>query len=171
MSTELPGRRKTAMYLHPVRELLYNIDWPSGRLLTYWHFVHVYEFRARVTYILWLSRLQVRETLGVRLRRLQVCGTLGVGLTVGTHSPLPIPIFCQTLRPQYIHPPSHPNVFQGGLSLQKNGTHPLVRIWLGIGFNVAPFNYDIKLGVDMGVYGWYKFLYPLGCLLCYGLIY
>ena len=41
MSTELTGRRKTAAYLHLVRELLYNIDWPSGRLLTYWHFVHV----------------------------------------------------------------------------------------------------------------------------------
>ena len=41
VSTALTGRRKTAMYLHLVRELLYNIDWPSGRLLTYWHFVHV----------------------------------------------------------------------------------------------------------------------------------
>ena len=41
MSTALTGRRKTATYLHLVRELLYNIDWPSGRLLTYWHFVHV----------------------------------------------------------------------------------------------------------------------------------
>ena len=52
MSTALTGQRKTATYLHLVRELLYNIDWPSGRLLTYWHFVHVYAFRARVTYIL-----------------------------------------------------------------------------------------------------------------------
>ena len=41
MSTALTGRRKTATYLHLVRELLYNIYWPSGRLLTYWHFVHV----------------------------------------------------------------------------------------------------------------------------------
>ena len=68
MSTALTGRRKTATYLHLVCELLYNIDWPSGRLLTYWYFVHVYAFRARVTYILLLSRLQV-------------CGTLGVGLS------------------------------------------------------------------------------------------
>ena len=52
MSTALTGRRKTATYLHLVRELLYNIDWPSGRLLTYWHFVRVYAFCARVTYIL-----------------------------------------------------------------------------------------------------------------------
>ena len=41
MSTTLKGRRKTAKYLHLVRELLYKIDWPSGRQLTYWHFVHV----------------------------------------------------------------------------------------------------------------------------------
>ena len=41
MSTSLTGQRKTATYLHLVRELLYNIDWLSGRLLTYWHFVHV----------------------------------------------------------------------------------------------------------------------------------
>ena len=41
MSTALTGQRKTATYLHLVRELLYNIDWPSGRLLAYWHFVHV----------------------------------------------------------------------------------------------------------------------------------
>ena len=39
--TALTGRRKTVMYLNLVRELLYNIDWPSRRLLTYWHFVHV----------------------------------------------------------------------------------------------------------------------------------
>ena len=52
MSTALTGRRKRATYLHLVHELLYNIDWPFGRLLTYWHFVHVYAFRARVTYIL-----------------------------------------------------------------------------------------------------------------------
>ena len=80
MSTALMGRRKTATYLHLVRELLYKIDWPSRRRLTYWHFVHVYAFRARVTYILWLSWLQFRGTLGVGLSRLQVCGTLGVGL-------------------------------------------------------------------------------------------
>ena len=41
MIIALPGQRKTAMYLHLVRELLYNIDWPSGRLPIYWHFVHV----------------------------------------------------------------------------------------------------------------------------------
>ena len=41
MSTALTGRRKTATYLHLMCELLYNIEWPSGRLLTYWHFVHV----------------------------------------------------------------------------------------------------------------------------------
>ena len=41
MSAALTVRIKTATYLHLVRELLYNIDWPSGRLLTYWHFVHV----------------------------------------------------------------------------------------------------------------------------------
>ena len=41
MSTVLTGRRKAATYLHLVRELLYNIDWPSGRILTYWHFMHV----------------------------------------------------------------------------------------------------------------------------------
>ena len=41
MSTSLTGQRKTATYLHLVRELLYNIEWPSGRLLTYWNFVHV----------------------------------------------------------------------------------------------------------------------------------
>ena len=52
MSTTLTGRRKTDTYLHLVREFLYNIYWPSGRLLTYWHFVHVYAFCARVTYIL-----------------------------------------------------------------------------------------------------------------------
>ena len=52
MSTALTSQRKTDTYLHLVRELLYNIDWPSGRLLTYWHFVHVYAFRVRVTYIL-----------------------------------------------------------------------------------------------------------------------
>ena len=52
MSTALTGQKKTATYLHLVRELLYNIDWPSERLLTYWHFVHVYAFRARVTYIM-----------------------------------------------------------------------------------------------------------------------
>ena len=52
MSTSLTGRRKTATYLHLVRELLYNIDWPSGRLLTYWHCMHVYAFRARGNYIL-----------------------------------------------------------------------------------------------------------------------
>ena len=52
MSTALTGRRKMATYLHLVCELLYNIDWPSRRLLTYWHFVYVYEFRARVTYIM-----------------------------------------------------------------------------------------------------------------------
>ena len=52
ISTKIKGRRKMATYLHLVRELLYIIDWPSGRLLTYWHFVHVWVFRARVTYIL-----------------------------------------------------------------------------------------------------------------------
>ena len=52
MSTALTGRIKTATYFHLVRELLYNIDWLSGRLLMYWHFVHVHAFRARVTYIL-----------------------------------------------------------------------------------------------------------------------
>ena len=52
MITALTGRRKTDTYLHLVRELLYNIDWPSVSLLTYWHFVHVYVFRERVTYIL-----------------------------------------------------------------------------------------------------------------------
>ena len=31
MITALTGRRKTATYLHLVRELLYNIDWTSGR--------------------------------------------------------------------------------------------------------------------------------------------
>ena len=41
MSTALTGRIKTAMHLHLVRELLYNIDWPSGRRPTYWNFVHV----------------------------------------------------------------------------------------------------------------------------------
>ena len=41
MSTELTGRRKTATYLHLMRELLYKIDWPSGRRLTYCHFVHI----------------------------------------------------------------------------------------------------------------------------------
>ena len=41
MSTALTGRIKTATYLHLVRELLYNIDWPSGRRLTYWNFMHV----------------------------------------------------------------------------------------------------------------------------------
>ena len=41
MRTALTGRRKTDTYLHLVHELLYNIEWPSGRLLTYWHFVHV----------------------------------------------------------------------------------------------------------------------------------
>ena len=41
MSTALTGRRKTATYLHLVRELLYNIEWPYGRRLTYWHFVRV----------------------------------------------------------------------------------------------------------------------------------
>ena len=41
MITELTGRRNTATYLHLVRALLYKIDWPSGRQLTYWHFVHV----------------------------------------------------------------------------------------------------------------------------------
>ena len=51
MSTALTGRRKMATYLHLVRELLYNIDWPSGRLITYWYFVHVWAFCARVTYI------------------------------------------------------------------------------------------------------------------------
>ena len=35
MITALTGQRKTATYLHLMRELLYNIDWPSGRLLTY----------------------------------------------------------------------------------------------------------------------------------------
>ena len=30
MSTALTVRRKTATYLHLMRELLYNIDWPSG---------------------------------------------------------------------------------------------------------------------------------------------
>ena len=52
ISTALTGRRKTATYLHLVRELLYNIDWPYGRRLMYWHSVHVYAFRARVTFIL-----------------------------------------------------------------------------------------------------------------------
>ena len=41
MSTVLTGLRKTATYLHLMRELLYKIDWPSGRWLTHWHFVHV----------------------------------------------------------------------------------------------------------------------------------
>ena len=47
MSTALTGRRKTATYLHLVRELLYKIEWPSVRRLrigiscTYWHFVRV----------------------------------------------------------------------------------------------------------------------------------
>ena len=41
MITALTGRRKTATYFHLVRELLHNIDWPSGRQPTYWHFVHV----------------------------------------------------------------------------------------------------------------------------------
>ena len=81
MSTALTGGRKTATYLHLVRELLYNIDWPSGRLITYWNFVHVYAFCARVTYILWFSRLQVRGTLGVVLNGIQVRGNLGAGLT------------------------------------------------------------------------------------------
>ena len=46
MSTALTGQRKTAMYLHIVRELLYKIEWPSVRRLcigiscTYWNFVH-----------------------------------------------------------------------------------------------------------------------------------
>ena len=45
MSTALTGRRKTAMCLHLVRELLYNIEWPPERqlrigiLCTYWHVV------------------------------------------------------------------------------------------------------------------------------------
>ena len=39
ISTALTGRRKTATYLHLMRELLYKIDWPSGIRLTYWHFV------------------------------------------------------------------------------------------------------------------------------------
>ena len=45
MSTALMGRRKTATYLHLVRELLYKIDWPSeddlciGISCTYRHFV------------------------------------------------------------------------------------------------------------------------------------
>ena len=34
MSTALTGRRKTAVDLHIVREVLYNIDWTSGRQLT-----------------------------------------------------------------------------------------------------------------------------------------
>ena len=38
-----------------------------SKTTTYWHFVHVLAFRARVTYILWLSRLQIRGTLGVGL--------------------------------------------------------------------------------------------------------
>ena len=41
MSTALTGRRTKATYLHLVRELLLNIDWPSGRLLTYWHLVYI----------------------------------------------------------------------------------------------------------------------------------
>ena len=47
MSTALMGRRKTATYLHLVRELLYKIEWPSGRQLrigiscTYINFVRV----------------------------------------------------------------------------------------------------------------------------------
>ena len=41
MSTALTGQRKTATHLHLVIELLYKIDWPSGRRLTYWHFLHV----------------------------------------------------------------------------------------------------------------------------------
>ena len=31
MSTALMGRIKTATYLHLVHELMYKIDWPSGR--------------------------------------------------------------------------------------------------------------------------------------------
>ena len=81
MSTVLMGRIKTATYLHLVSELLYNIYLTSGRRLTYWNFVHVQAFRVRVTYILWLNRIQVRGTLGVRLSWLQVRATLGVGLT------------------------------------------------------------------------------------------
>ena len=44
-STALTGQRKTATYLHLVRELLYNIEWPSGKrlhigiLCTYRHFL------------------------------------------------------------------------------------------------------------------------------------
>ena len=41
MSTALTGQRNMAAYFHLVRELLYKIEWPSGRRLTYWHFVHV----------------------------------------------------------------------------------------------------------------------------------
>ena len=33
MSTALTGRRKTATYLHLVRELMYNIEWPPRRQL------------------------------------------------------------------------------------------------------------------------------------------
>ena len=46
-STALTGQKKTATYLHLVSELLYKIEWPSGRrlrigiLCTYWHLVRV----------------------------------------------------------------------------------------------------------------------------------
>ena len=91
MSTALTGQRKTATYLHLVRELLYNIDWPSGRLLTYWHFVHVQAFCARVTYILLLSRLQVRGTLGVGLTI-----RLPRGISVSYITKNPINYFCDS---------------------------------------------------------------------------
>ena len=38
-----------------------------SKITTYWHFVHVLECRACVTFILWLSQLRVRGTLGVGL--------------------------------------------------------------------------------------------------------
>ena len=46
-----------------------------SKTTTYWHFVHVFAFRARVTYILWLILIRI-------------CGTLGVGLTGSTYVPL-----------------------------------------------------------------------------------
>ena len=38
-----------------------------SKTTTYWHFLHLLACRARVTYILLLSRLRVRGTLGVGL--------------------------------------------------------------------------------------------------------
>ena len=48
MSTALTGQRKTATYLHLVRELLYNFEWPSRRqlrigiLCTYRHWSEIF---------------------------------------------------------------------------------------------------------------------------------